>query len=194
MAATLSLRYKINISYLNVSRMRLIEIIKSQTLTTESGHPVNKYRKKYRTGIWSHVPLFQSIIAALKKKKKTWHSIVTYRSFHRFSFPQGRGGWKLAKGQGGILHRPLLCHFSCHMQEWEWCLSYPLAHFLHVSNSTSYSKILNNITTKTSESQNGIVDFFSDEHYEWWQHHNVRLQRAKHIQKETKLVSKIFVF
>lgn len=49
MAATLSLRYRININYPNISRMRLMENI--STLITESGYPVSKYCMRYSTGI-----------------------------------------------------------------------------------------------------------------------------------------------
>lgn len=124
------------------------------------------------------------------------NSTVTCSSFHWLSFPQWSGGWTWAKGWGGILHRPLHCHFSSHMKEWKWCLLYPLACFLSVSNSTSYSKILNSNTIKTLESHNATVGFFSDEHYEWWQFHNFRLQTAavKHNQKKTKLISTVFFF
>lgn len=124
------------------------------------------------------------------------NSTVTCSSFHWLSFPQWSGGWTWAKGWGGILHRPLHCHFSSHMKEWKWCLLYPLACFLSVSNSTSYSKILNSNTIKTLESHNATVGFFSDKHCEWWQFHNFRLQTAavKHNQKKTKLISTVFFF
>jgi len=89
-------------------------------------------------------------------KKKIWHGRVTYRSVHRFSFPQGRRGWKLAKGWGGIPH----------VQEWEQCLFYPLACFPGVSYSPSYSQVLNNNAIQTLASHNGIVGFFCDKHYE----------------------------
>lgn len=124
------------------------------------------------------------------------NSTVTCSSFHWLSFPQWSGGWTWAKGWGGILHRPLHCHFSSHMKEWKWCLLYPLACFLSVSNSTSYSKILNSNTIKTLENHNATVGFFSDKHCEWWQFHNFRLQTAavKHNQKKTKLISTVFFF
>lgn len=71
----------------------------------------------------------------------------------------------------------------------------PSGMFPKLSNSTSYSKILNNNTIKNLESHNVIVGFFSDKDYKQRQPLNVRLQAAaaKHIQKKTKLVSNIFV-
>lgn len=130
------------------------------------------------------------------EEKKMRHSIVTCSSFPRFSSPQWSGNWKQAKGWGHILHRPLHCHFSCHTNEWEWCLFYPLAWFLNVSNSTSYSKIFNNNTIKTLESHKGIVGFFSNKHSDWRQLFNDRLwaDTIKHIQKKTKLASTLWVF
>lgn len=73
--------------------MRLIDIIISSKIgivTSELGHPINKYCERDSTGIRASY-LFQNLTAPLKKKKKIWHNIITYSSFHRFSLPQGRG-------------------------------------------------------------------------------------------------------
>lgn len=96
----MSLRYRININYLNVSRMRPMEI--KSPLRKESGHPVSKYSKGYSNRyLKPHTPCSKHYLSI--RKKKIWLSTVTCISFHRFSLPHGREAWKLAKEQGGIL-------------------------------------------------------------------------------------------